>query len=30
MPSWELRQVRVMDMFPQTEHFEVITLLSRR
>ncbi|MGO3152950.1 MAG: methyltransferase domain-containing protein [Galactobacter sp.] len=30
MPSWNLKRVRVMDMFPQTDHFEVITLLSRR
>lgn len=30
MPSWRPSRVRVMDMFPQTEHYEVITLLSRR
>ena len=30
MPSWRPVRARVMDMFPQTEHFEVITALTRR
>lgn len=29
MPNWRPVRARVMDMFPQTEHFEVITLLQR-
>jgi len=29
MPSWRPVRARVMDMFPQTDHFEVITLLER-
>lgn len=29
MPGWRPVRARVMDMFPQTEHFEVITLLER-
>lgn len=30
MPSYEPVQARVLDMFPQTEHFEMIMLLKRR
>jgi 23S rRNA (uracil747-C5)-methyltransferase len=29
MPSLRLRRARVLDMFPQTGHLEVVTLLSR-
>lgn len=29
MPGWRPVRARVMDMFPQTDHFEVITLLRR-
>ncbi len=29
LPGWRPVRARVMDMFPQTEHFEVITLLKR-
>ena len=29
MPSLQLRQARVLDMFPQTRHYEVIVLLER-
>ncbi|PJJ70884.1 23S rRNA (uracil747-C5)-methyltransferase [Diaminobutyricimonas aerilata] len=29
MPSWRPVRARVLDMFPHTEHFEVITLLER-
>ena len=29
MPSFRLRRVRVLDMFPQTGHLEAVTLLSR-
>ncbi len=29
MPSWRVRRARVLDMFPQTRHYEVITLLER-
>lgn len=29
MPSWRPVRARIMDMFPQTDHFEVITLLQR-
>ncbi|WP_394162015.1 23S rRNA (uracil(747)-C(5))-methyltransferase RlmC [Galactobacter valiniphilus] len=29
MPGWRPVRARVMDMFPQTEHYEVITLLER-
>jgi 23S rRNA (uracil747-C5)-methyltransferase len=30
MPSFAVRRARVLDMFPQTGHLEVITLLERR
>ncbi|MFS0729013.1 23S rRNA (uracil(747)-C(5))-methyltransferase RlmC [Curtobacterium sp. 1P10AnD] len=30
MPSFRLERVRVLDMFPQTDHLEAVTLLSRR
>lgn len=30
MPSFELVQAQVLDMFPQTRHYEVICLLQRR
>jgi 23S rRNA (uracil747-C5)-methyltransferase len=30
MPSLRVRRARVLDMFPQTDHLEVVTLLSRR
>lgn len=30
MPAYDVRQVRVFDMFPQTGHFEVMVLLTRR
>jgi len=30
MPAYEVRRVRVFDMFPQTAHLEVLTLLVRR
>ncbi|MFB2596224.1 23S rRNA (uracil(747)-C(5))-methyltransferase RlmC [Herbiconiux sp. P17] len=30
MPSFVVRRARVLDMFPQTTHLEVITLLERR
>jgi 23S rRNA (uracil747-C5)-methyltransferase len=30
MPSFAVRRARVLDMFPQTSHLEVITLLERR
>lgn len=30
LPSFELVQAQVLDMFPQTRHYEVITLLQRR
>lgn len=30
MPSYAPRRVRLFDMFPQTEHYEVMVLLSRR
>jgi 23S rRNA (uracil747-C5)-methyltransferase len=30
MPSYAVRSARVLDMFPQTTHLEVITLLQRR
>lgn len=29
MPSWRVAEARVLDMFPQTAHFEVITRLER-
>jgi 23S rRNA (uracil747-C5)-methyltransferase len=29
MPSLRVRQVRLLDMFPHTEHYEVVVLLSR-
>lgn len=29
MPGYRLRRARVLDMFPQSTHFEVITLLER-
>ncbi len=29
MPSWRVRQVRLLDMFPHTEHYEVAVLLAR-
>ena len=29
MPNYRLRRARVLDMFPQSKHFEVITLLER-
>jgi 23S rRNA (uracil747-C5)-methyltransferase len=29
LPSWRLRQARLLDMFPYTPHYEVITLLER-
>jgi 23S rRNA (uracil747-C5)-methyltransferase len=29
MPSFKLRQARLLDMFPQTRHYEVIVLLER-
>lgn len=29
MPGWKPVKARVMDMFPQTDHYEVITLLVR-
>ncbi len=29
MPSYRLRRVRLFDMFPQTEHAEVMALLTR-
>jgi len=29
MPSYRVRRARVLDMFPQSSHFEVITLLER-
>lgn len=29
MPSWRVRRARVLDMFPQSTHMEVITLLTR-
>lgn len=29
MPGWRLRQARLLDMFPHTPHYEVITLLER-
>jgi len=30
MPAYEVRRVRVFDMFPQTAHLEVLTMLVRR
>lgn len=30
MPSLDVRQARVFDMFPNTEHYEVLALLERR
>ncbi|SDY62308.1 23S rRNA (uracil(747)-C(5))-methyltransferase RlmC [Herbiconiux ginsengi] len=30
MPSFAVRRARVLDMFPQTAHLEVVTLLERR
>ena len=30
MPSFQPRRARVLDMFPQTRHYEVIVLLERR
>lgn len=30
MPSYRVSRARVFDMFPQTTHFEVLTLLERR
>ncbi len=30
LPSFRVRRARVLDMFPQTDHLEVITLLERR
>jgi 23S rRNA (uracil747-C5)-methyltransferase len=29
MPSLRVKRARVLDMFPQTKHFEVVTLLER-
>lgn len=29
MPSWTPRRARVLDMFPHTEHYEVVVLLDR-
>jgi len=29
MPSWHVRRAQVLDMFPQTTHDEVLTLLTR-
>lgn len=29
MPDYRVRRARVLDMFPQSTHFEVITLLER-
>ena len=29
MPSLRPREIRVFDMFPQTEHYEVMVLLER-
>ncbi len=29
MPSWRVRRAQVLDMFPQTTHDEVLTLLTR-
>jgi 23S rRNA (uracil747-C5)-methyltransferase len=29
MPGWRLRRARLLDMFPHTPHYEVITLLER-
>jgi 23S rRNA (uracil747-C5)-methyltransferase len=29
MPSLRLRRARVLDMFPQTSHLEVLALLER-
>lgn len=29
MPGWRLRRARLLDMFPHTPHYEVITLLQR-
>jgi len=29
MPSWHVRRAQVLDMFPQTTHDEVLTLLAR-
>lgn len=29
MPSWRVRSARMLDMFPQTDHVEVVTLLTR-
>ena len=29
MPSYRVARARVLDMFPQSSHFEVITLLER-
>jgi 23S rRNA (uracil747-C5)-methyltransferase len=30
MPAYEPKRVRVFDMFPQTDHYEVMVLLTRR
>ncbi|WP_131104808.1 methyltransferase domain-containing protein [Ornithinimicrobium sufpigmenti] len=30
MPSWQVEQARLFDMFPQTDHHEVAVLLHRR
>lgn len=30
MPGLQVRRIRVFDMFPQTEHYEVMVLLERR
>lgn len=30
MPAYEPRSIRLFDMFPQTDHYEVMVLLSRR
>ena len=29
MPSWRPVRARLLDMFPHTRHYEVVTLLSR-
>lgn len=30
MPSWQVQEARLFDMFPQTDHHEVAVLLARR